>query len=218
MVAKPSEIGGMLFPTKTERDNYIQSLLEKGARVLEGQEASVVYDLLLLHPDADKKVGTGLKYIKVKKALKGEYNCFWVVREDGSEVDFSYKKCNDNFDRLIKGRRQSAYREAVQQQIIDYRFVERKNNQSCEICGLQQDIHVDHKYPFLNLVNDFEKDKFDIPTEFEDAEGAIYSKKFRECDSAYREAWQRYHQKYAVLRLLCKKHNLSRDRKDKNEN
>ena len=220
MVAKPSELGGIYFKTLTERDEYIRSILEKGERVLEGQELAVAFDLLLLHPDADNKIGAGVKQIEVRPSgQRTDYNCLWVVRENNPEDDdFSYEKCKSDMTRLIEKRRESAYREAVQQQITDYRFVHRKSSQSCDHpgCTSNKDIQVDHQHPsFKELVSSFEQEQDDIPTEFEEAVGTIYTKRFRESDSAYGEAWQKYHQRHAVLRLLCKEHNLTRKRKEK---
>jgi hypothetical protein len=137
-----------------------------------------------------------------------------VVRVDGSEDDFSYEKCKYNLDRLIKKRRESAYREAVQEQIEYFHYVHRASSQSCDLCGSQQDLQVDHYQPtFLDLVNDFETGKSDLPTEFEEVQETVYSKRFCKSNSQYKEAWQHYYQQHAHLRLLCKKDNLARKRK-----
>lgn len=213
-MGKPFELGGIYFKTQKELDEYIRKVLERGERVLEGQELAVIHDLLLLHSDADAKIGTGIKQIEVKRSRQGPHCCFWVVREDSSIEDFSYHKCKYSRDRLIENRRESAYREAIQKQITDYKYVQRKSNQYCDICGTQESIQVDHfQPPFLDLVGDFEGSKSDIPVEFEEAEGTLYSKRFRECDEGYRCAWQMYHKQQGVLRLLCKNHNLRRKRK-----
>ncbi|MBD2450931.1 DCL family protein [Nostoc sp. FACHB-152] len=216
MVKKPSELGGIYFKTLDERDEYIRLLLDKSQRVLEGQELALVFDLLLLHPDANNKIGTGVKQIEVKPSRqRTDYNCFWVVREDGTIDDFSYQKCKYNLDRLIVKRRESAYREAVVNQTWEYRFVQTNSKQVCEICGASQGLQVDHDQPlFSTLINDFEKNRTDIPKEFEDATGTYLSKRFCEKDSEYQKSWQQYHQQHAVLRLLCKKHNLTRKRKE----
>lgn len=216
MAAKPSELGGIYFKTLKERDEYISSLLNKGLRVLEGQELAVAFDLLLLHPDADNKIGLGVKQIEVRWSRQRTHFCFWVVREDGTIDDFSYEKCKYRLDRLIVKRRESAYREAVVDQTWKYRFVQNKSKQFCEICKSDQDLQVDHDKPlFSSLISDFEKNRTDIPKEFQDATGTYFSKRFCEKDSEYQQSWQQYHQQHAVLRLLCKEHNLTRKRKDK---
>lgn len=213
MVGKPSELGGIYFKTQKERDEYIRKVLKNGERVLEGQELAVIHDLLLLHSDADAKIGRGVKQIEVKKSRQGFDYCFWVVRRDLSIDDFSYDKCKYSRNKLIECRRKSAYRAAIQEQIIDYRFVQRKSNQYCDICGSQEDIEVDHFQPrFIELVRDFEIGKSDVPVEFEEAEGTLYSKRFCEGDEGYRSAWQMYHKRHGVLRLLCKNDNLGRKR------
>ncbi|MGJ5634951.1 DCL family protein [Nostoc sp. CALU 1950] len=213
MLAKPSELGGFHFKTQKERDNYIKSVLSRGIRVLESQEASVVYDLLLLHPEVDSKIGIGIKQIEVRESPQRKNKCFWVIREDGSTVDFSAEKCKYNMSRLIEKRRKSAYREAVGGQTGVY-LKQRGSSQVCDICGLSNELHVDHHKPlFSKLISDFEKDRTGIPTEFQEATGTYFSKQFCKDDKEYRESWCSYHQQHAVLRLLCREHNLTSKRK-----
>lgn len=217
MVAKPIELGGKYFNTRTELEEYLRAILRiRKDKALEGEEFSVVHDLLLLHQDAEDKIGSGVKEIKVVLPPRRKYNCFCVVRTDGTTETFSYPKCTYSRERLTEKRRSSAYREAIHEQTGNYRFVERKTEQFCDICGSDQDLQVDHRKPFFTtLVKDFEKGRTDIPTEFDDAiAGTQYSKKFRESDRAYKEAWQAYHQENARLRLLCKTHNLAQKRKE----
>ena len=135
--SKPLELGGKYFQSKKELQEYVQSLLANGHRVLAKEEASVIQDLLLLHPNANEKIGTGLKYIEVSLSPQKTHNCFFVVREDGSREDFSYKHCVSECsqERLIEKRRLSAYREAVQDQIINFRFLKSKINARCELCN-----------------------------------------------------------------------------------
>lgn len=53
-------------------------------------------DLLSYHPEAEEKIGPGINYFKVvQNHRKGQYN-FQVVRTDGLEIDFSWKKCVAN--------------------------------------------------------------------------------------------------------------------------
>ena len=50
--------------------------------------------LLKRHDEYSEKIGTGIEYFKVDSAPEpygGQ--CFWVVRKDGSSVDFSYPHC-----------------------------------------------------------------------------------------------------------------------------
>jgi hypothetical protein len=56
--------------------------------------------LLQQHPEAATKFGTGISHFSIDFASVGGYPPCWhftVHRRDGSETDFSYKKCLDNW-------------------------------------------------------------------------------------------------------------------------
>eukprot|EP00434_Breviolum_minutum_P020826 symbB.v1.2.018372.t1/scaffold1462.1/size117239/5 len=63
---------------------------------LHGDDLELVKALLAYHPAAKEKIGVGLQGIKVDRAPANhgrQSRCFWVVRTDGSEEDFSARKC-----------------------------------------------------------------------------------------------------------------------------
>lgn len=52
-------------------------------------------DLLALldrHANREKKVGVGIDFFRVDADFYGG-KCFWLVRKDGSEEDFSFRRC-----------------------------------------------------------------------------------------------------------------------------
>lgn len=53
--------------------------------------------LLNRHEEKDEKVGSGIAYFEVNKpptdVLQYSKRCFWIIREDGSRIDFSYPHC-----------------------------------------------------------------------------------------------------------------------------
>jgi 5-methylcytosine-specific restriction endonuclease McrA len=217
MPRKPQtvELCNKVFLSKEDLKVYIQSILTNGCKLLTGEEACIISELLSLHPDASEKLGIGLKHIEVGRSPQKTHNCFYVVRLDGSKDNFSYKNCIEKCsqNRLIEKRRIAAYREAVQQQIIDFRFSE--HNPCCQICGSTDNLQVDHEINFISLVNDFESGREYVPTTFENADGTLYSKRFLDCDAEFRSFWQQYHYNHATLRLLCQQCNLTRKGKQR---
>lgn len=57
-------------------------------------EKAVIEKLLAYHPRSEDKIGCGLDYIMVDRHPKFRGSrCLFVVRTDGSWIDFSYQKC-----------------------------------------------------------------------------------------------------------------------------
>lgn len=50
--------------------------------------------LLKRHDELEEKIGVGISCFEVAVAPDGHNGkCFWVVRTDGSRIDFSFKHC-----------------------------------------------------------------------------------------------------------------------------
>ncbi|EEH57755.1 uncharacterized protein MICPUCDRAFT_16484 [Micromonas pusilla CCMP1545] len=45
------------------------------------------------HPDAEKKIGSGIKAFQIRTHPEHETRCYTVIRTDGTTEDFSYRKC-----------------------------------------------------------------------------------------------------------------------------
>ena len=91
-----------------------------------------------------------------------------------------------------------AYREAINQQIKDYRLAYPLNPRGiCPISGerLGYSAQVDHEVPFSQLTARYEKAN-GIPLAFRNSEGTW------ELPSSHRVAWEEFHQEHARLRWL----------------
>lgn len=62
-------------------------------RRLNGEDKSTAMIALKFHPKMQEKYGTGILDIKVGRHPEYKENCFFVIRTDGTEEDFSYNKC-----------------------------------------------------------------------------------------------------------------------------
>jgi len=60
----------------------------------DGSDFKLIKSLLQFHPTGDAK-SKGLVGIKVAKSQQGDSRCFFMIKEDGKEEDFSAKKCLD---------------------------------------------------------------------------------------------------------------------------
>ncbi|XP_076939961.1 protein DCL, chloroplastic-like [Bidens hawaiensis] len=65
-----------------------------GERLRPEHERTILERLLPHHPESEKKIGCGIKYITVGYHPDFESSrCLFIVRKDGELVDFSYWKC-----------------------------------------------------------------------------------------------------------------------------
>lgn len=158
-------IGGITFTSKEALEEHVQAILHgyhSPGRLDPGDE-QFVYDLLQMHPRAEQKIGVGVKEIHIRRGWRGG-PMFVVVRRDGSETDFSYKKCVRpvNHSTMVK----AAFREAIAYQVssIKTRFFQEYADSGGFIqCPITldfvtwQDAHVDHIPPdtFQALLGQF---------------------------------------------------------------
>ncbi|XP_050365164.1 protein DCL, chloroplastic [Argentina anserina] len=67
---------------------------ESGDRLSPEHEKTVLERLLPYHPEAAKKIGSGIDYVTVGYHPDFESSrCLFIVQKDGTLVDFSYWKC-----------------------------------------------------------------------------------------------------------------------------
>ncbi|MFC8765809.1 DCL family protein [Streptomyces sp. NPDC057193] len=89
------------YPSKGDAKAAVRAVLHghpKGTE-LTGEDFDLVRDLLDMHPDSAGKIGDGVGAIKIGPSPHPKYQkypSFWVVRPNGSTVDFSYKDCFDH--------------------------------------------------------------------------------------------------------------------------
>ncbi len=205
-------LGGEAFPSKKGATSKIRSILNSGkfGRTLEVDEEIVVLDLLSYHPTAREKIGPGVLRIEVR-SVPGDRSgrAFWLVRKDGEEVDFSYKKC-------ISAPSQrtlllDAMRDEVRRHIESFKSRRLGEGQiCCAVTGekFEGDIHVDHMAPDTFIV---------LSQAWLELRGldelAIELKKAtvgRELsDPALAEDWYKYHEEHARLQLVLPSVNLS---------
>lgn len=104
------------------------------------------------HPDYIEKRGVGIACMFVGKAPSKDTKCFYVLRHDGTSVDFSYIKCvNKPVSKITLFSK--VLRDVVKNQIEEYRQGYIKNNgKFSEISGnkVLGSGHIDH-YGELNF-------------------------------------------------------------------
>lgn len=107
-------VGERSFRTKTEADAYVRQVrdqYEVGAQVTDADDQQFLLDLLAMHPESPEKIGPGVDHFEVRD--NGSTVGFWVVRSDGSSIDFSFKKClrAPGHEEQVRGAMRAAVRD-----------------------------------------------------------------------------------------------------------
>ncbi|MEQ8469393.1 DCL family protein [Coleofasciculus sp. E1-EBD-02] len=210
-MANPITIGDYDFPSKKSLMDNVRSILNKycPGQCLDQQDFKLISLLLERHPEASKKIGCGINSIKVDIPqewgnTRNAYKCFWVIRQDGTCIDFSYRECISRS--TPKAKFYSACREAVKDQIIE--FKQKKFSQLNTATAFD----VDHVIPFVQIVEEFiQINKIDVTKVSYNSAKKAGRSEFE--DTVLVKAWQIFHKQKAKLQILEHSQNLRKPRK-----
>jgi hypothetical protein len=91
---KPVSYGTLHFESQKDAKAFLNAMLNRydpGDKV-SASDAVILTEALALHPEADEKIGSGIKDFSVRSADFGS-KCFWVNRTDGTTAKFSHTAC-----------------------------------------------------------------------------------------------------------------------------
>jgi hypothetical protein len=92
----PVKLGPKTFETPEDMVKYFSWILNNMTinQDMNDYERMVVEPCLrTAHPDAEKKIGSGIKAFQIRTHPEHETRCYTVIRTDGTTEDFSYRKC-----------------------------------------------------------------------------------------------------------------------------
>jgi hypothetical protein len=100
---------------------YFKEMLN---RYRDGEEISqdddvILFELLQRHPEADEKIGEGVKCFYRSKSIIHPTSCFHIVRTDGTCTDFSYVSCISGRSSTLPQQFYEACRYAVSENLIN---------------------------------------------------------------------------------------------------
>ncbi len=111
------------FETKSALQTFTKAILNSYPLYhhLSQDDQFFISELLKRHPEHDKKVGSGIQSIQIKPdGHWGTTRCFYIIRTDGSETDFSYGHCiNNDTSREPLKMFKSAARSSIENQPLD---------------------------------------------------------------------------------------------------
>lgn len=203
----PYQLGTRIFKTKPDITKYFQSYHNSHivGTILEGEHKIVMTDLIKRHPNYDEWDVRG--EIEFKLNMDGYGNKNYLMKNGDEWYSFSYIKCikSGTKENNIKANVNNAAREAIRNQILEFREQHKKNNlfQCDTCCKYFETIDVDHDFSqitFQTLLNKFmniKKKEFKSFELVETPNGSLFNS--IDCDE-----WCQYHKKHAILRLLCR--------------
>lgn len=201
------QVGTETFPTKKALAERIAKILEEAP--LEqplGEYHNLLLALLRRHPAAAEKIGSGVQSFKVSVNYLGTKG-FMIIRADGSQVDFSYRKCihaPTRWEEFV-----TALRFAVETQVTSFKdtaFAGAEKTE-CALTGAllgKDEVHVDHASPdtFEALVSRFMTEERLDPDD-PPATRAIDNVPGRQLvEEGLAERWRAFHARYAKLRIV----------------
>lgn len=214
----PYQLGTEIFRTKEAANEYIQTILYRyqDGEELGEEDLEFMVEVLKHHPRAHEKIGTGVRAIRVQRETQWGTMQFAVVRTDGSDTDFSFKKCLYPVSTLQVFKK--ACRDLIANRIKQFRYAQFSRSESgalvCPITGASMTrigSHVDHVPPqtFDALVEEFiAQEKLEVnAVEITGLNDGEMRKGF--ADAALAERWRAFHQKHARLRVVSAFANLS---------
>ncbi|AJO78641.1 DUF3223 domain-containing protein [Pseudomonas sp. MRSN 12121] len=166
--------------------------------------------LVAMHPDASRKIGNGIDHFRIERNELGAGKGIKLVRMDGSEDSFSYKRCITGVTQSSHGKVCEALRFAVRPQLIAFRDAVGLPTK-CAATGVditeRQDLHIDHVEPFWRLLERFCGDHgIDLTKLGTIGNGEQLSLTNQYISSAFEE----YHRLHAKLQPLLKTANIAK--------
>lgn len=102
-VSVPVSVGSKSFVSSVEMFNYFYKLLHSWSvnLNLNKYEHMILLDLLKKgHSESERKIGSGVRAFQIRFHPQYKSRCFFLVREDDTVDDFSFRKCVDQIQLL----------------------------------------------------------------------------------------------------------------------
>lgn len=95
MPAKPVVLPSRTFATQGEARKFFTEMLARYAdgEFVNSEDEDPLYEFLERHPEAEEKIGTGVKAFFRQKSPDHPTSCFHILRVDGETTDFGLGAC-----------------------------------------------------------------------------------------------------------------------------
>ena len=217
-------VGGTLYRTKKDLTAAVRPVLyayKPGSRV-SAEHFEFLLSLLSHHPEVDRKVAGGIQAFEVRP-VPGftRASAFWIIRDDGSAVAWSYTELISPPSPLARFRKVCRYAVDADLRVIKAAWL--RDNASdghftCSVTGERVSAgraHVDHVPPdtFTALIKRFVAERgIDLRSiELPGNSGEEIGRQFPTPEME--EDWLSFHREHANLRVISATANLSHVKK-----
>jgi hypothetical protein len=201
-------VGNMQFKDKDELYNSTKKKLETlNGLILEEGHIDFQYfvDLFHLHHDVASKIGDGIKGFRISKnPINKKAMATFLIRNDGTEIDFSWKNCCTQVWKKDK----RFYYDAMRSSIVRTKPYAKNE---CEICKtVNGPFEKHHATPFRNIADQFIKEHPEIlKAKLTNGVGTYFH-----CDSKdIEQLWIDYHDTVVRWMYLCRTCHNKEDKK-----
>jgi len=220
MPRKPITFLNTEYKTQGDFEKYVKKIIYEDIGICNDiknrypDKHRLLIKILERHPEFDSKT-KNMCNIKIDKdTLNRKGLKILIVKNDGALIDISWRCAITGNKKSKKSELMSAMRSSIDEQIHHFKTIDK--NYSCELCGNNERLHVDHndtkKSAFDELVFNFiqENNDIEIPDNFGELNDGTHRRCFLEQNNTFRDKWVAYHRQYALLRMLCHNCNIRR--------
>lgn len=134
------------FKSKAEATAYFREMINryKNGEDIAPDDEAILFELLQRHPEAEEKIGVGVKLFFRDKSPIHPSSCFHVERIDGTTTDFSFISCISGSTASLSQQFYEACRYAISERLIHQKhklFAEAGGIMRCSKTGVLIDIH-----------------------------------------------------------------------------
>ena len=215
IMAQSVDLPSISFKSKSEATSYFKDMLNRyrDGEILTPEDDAILFELLQRHPEADDKIGVGVKIFYRERSPIHPTSCFHLERHDGITTDFSYISCIRGFTSSLAQQFYEACRYSVSDKLTRQKaklFKEAGGTMKCSKTGLHiaiKEANYCHTEPkFRDIVIGFILENKVIVHTSMIASGSDMQYVVKFADSKIENLFRDYHENKANMAIFKKYH------------
>lgn len=214
-MAKTVELPSRYFKTQKAAIEFFKEMLHRysDGQTLNSDDSRLLFELLHLHPEAEDKIGEGIKHFYRGTSPVYHTPCFFILRTDDLATEFSYVNCIKGDAPTTEQLFYRACRHAVSDELIHQKneaFRKGGGKLACSETGdliTSDEAEYQHLMPkFKEIVRNFVTQNNIIITPGLMSHGADMQDVVRFTDPNMENEFKKYHMANATHFRICRKY------------